>query len=516
MSTVSEPTQTSPAQDSPAQDSTEQAPAFVESLNPATDASVARFAVDGPAAVDAAVARAHEAAPWWQEQGFAGRRRHLLRWASWMAAHRDEAVDLLHRENGKPRPDATIELLMTLEHLDWAAKHAAKVLADQSHRPGLLLANFSATTSFVPYGVVGVIGPWNYPMYTPSGSIALALAAGNTVVFKPSEHTPAVGDWYVKAFAAANPDAPEGVLSVVHGFGPTGAALAASAVNKVAFTGSTATGRRVMMAAAQNLTPVVMELGGKDAALVAADADVPAAADAIAWGAMGNSGQTCVGVERVYVHRSVRDQLVAELQKALAQVRPGSEDGASYGPMTMPAQVDVVRSHVADALERGGTAVVGGLDSVGERYISPVVILDAPEDSLAVREETFGPTLTVTTVDDMDEAVRLANDSQYGLGGAVFSQARGAELARRLDTGVVSVNSVIGFAGIPSLPLGGTGASGFGRIHGPEGLREFSRTKGIASQRFPLPGVKLLSFGRAKAITALLPRVIGLRHVRRS
>jgi acyl-CoA reductase-like NAD-dependent aldehyde dehydrogenase len=487
----------------------------VESFDPASNESVMRFAVHDRADVERVVAQARQAGVWWREQGFAGRKKHLLRWASWMASHRTEIIELLHRENGKPKADATIELLMTLEHLSWAARNAHRVLRDRRSLPGLLLANYTATTSFLPFGVVGVIGPWNYPMYTPSGSVALALAAGNTVVFKPSEYTPAVGDWYVKAFAAANPEAPAGVLSVVHGFGETGAALAESQVDKIAFTGSTATGKKVMAVAARNLTPVVMECGGKDAALVAADADIRAAADAIAWGSMANSGQTCVGIERVYVERSVRDRFIAELRAALSNVAPGSDARATYGPMTMPAQIGVVREHVEDALRRGGTAVIGGVDSIGDRYISPIVILDPPEDCLAVQEETFGPTLTVTTVADMDEAVRLANGVAYGLGGAVFSRRRGRELAARLDAGVVSVNSVVGFAGIPSLPLGGTGASGFGRIHGPEGLREFSVTKSIAHQRFPIPGLRLLSFRRSAAVTALLPRIVAFRHSRR-
>lgn len=487
---------------------------MLESVNPANDEPIATFPVHREDEMKEVIARARAAAGWWQDQGHAGRRNALLRWKRLLARRTDELVELMHRENGKPHTDAALELMLTLEHLTWNAKNAAKVLAAQRRSTGLLLANFSASVEHLPFGVVGVIGPWNYPLYTPNGSIATALAAGNTVVFKPSEHTPAVAAAYVEAFAEANPDAPAGVLSLVTGFGETGAALCRAGVDKVAFTGSSATGRRVMAACAEVMVPVVMELGGKDAAIVAADADLRAAAQAIAFGGMGNGGQTCVGIERVYVERSVRDEFLDHLRAVLATLRPGSDPAASYGPMTMPSQGQVVRRHIADAIAGGGTAVVGGLEAVGDRYIDPVVILDPPHRSCAVQEETFGPTLTVTTVDAVDEAVRLANAVDFGLGGAVFSRRHGPDIARRLDTSQVSVNSVLGFAGVASLPLGGKGESGFGRIHGPEGLREFTRTRSIAAQRYRIPGADLLTFRRSRLLTRRLPRLVRWLHSR--
>ncbi|WP_203338352.1 aldehyde dehydrogenase family protein [Nocardioides limicola] len=484
------------------------------SRNPATDEVVDTFDVHTPEQVQGIVARARGASHWWQAQGFDGRRRALRNWRRYIARHRHELIELVHAENGKPRVDAALELLLSLEHIDWTAKHAGKVLAPQRRRPGLLLANFAARVEQVPFGVVGVIGPWNYPVFTPNGSIATALAAGNTVVFKPSEFTPAVGKWYVDAFEAANPQVPHGVLSVVIGFGETGAALCRAGVDKLAFTGSAPTGRKVMAACAESLTPVVMELGGKDAAIVASDADLRAAADAIAFGAMGNSGQTCVGIERVYVERPVRDQFLRHLTQALVGVEPGSGKDASYGPMTMPSQIEVVRRHVTDALAGGGTAVVGGLDSIGDRYIHPVVILDPPHSSTAIQEETFGPTLTVTTVDSLSEAVKLANDVPFGLAGSVFSTEQADWIVERLDTSQISVNSVLGFAGMADLPLGGRGESGFGRIHGPEGLREFSRTRAVATQRRPIPGVNLLSFSRARWLNRFAPHLIRILYGR--
>lgn len=484
------------------------------STNPATDEVVGTFAVLGEDQVRAVVARARNAAPWWRDQGHAGRREALLRWKRHIARNAEDLVDLLHRENGKPRTDARLEVMLALEHIAWNAKHAGRVLQQEKRRPGLLLSNFSARLDHVPFGVVGVIGPWNYPVYTPNGSIATALAAGNTVVFKPSEYMPAISRWYVDAFAKANPDAPDGVLSLVTGFGETGAALCRAGVDKLAFTGSAATGRRVMAACAESLVPVVMELGGKDAAIVAADADLPKAAEAIAFGALGNSGQTCAGVERVYVERSVRDEFLAELTKQVKTVRPGSDDASSYGPMTMPSQIDVVRRHVDDALAGGGTAVVGGRESVGDRFIEPVVILDPPHSSAAVQEETFGPTVTVTTVESLDEAVKLANDTPYGLAGAVFSKNRAEEIVAGFETSQISVNSVLGFAGVAALPLGGVGESGFGRIHGPEGLKEFTRTRAVATQKYAIPGMNLITFNRSPVMVRLLPRLIRWLHAR--
>ena len=483
------------------------------STNPADDEVVATFDVHTPEQVQAVVARAREASHWWRGQGYDGRRAALLAWKRHMARHSEDLVQLMHRENGKPLTDARLELMLALEHIAWNAKQAGKVLRPEKRKPGLLLSNFSARLEHVPFGVVGVIGPWNYPIFTPNGSIATALAAGNTVVFKPSEYTPAIAKWYVDAFAAANPDAPDGVLSLITGFGETGAALCRAGVDKVAFTGSGPTGRKVMAACAESLTPVVMELGGKDAAIVAADADIAKAADAIAFGALGNSGQTCTGIERVYVERSVRDEFLDELAQSMKDVRPGSDKSASYGPMTMPSQIAIVRRHVEDAIASGGTPVIGGVESVGDRYIEPVVILDPPQTSAAVQEETFGPTLTVMTVESLDEAVKLANDTPYGLAGAVFSKGHVQEILDGLDTSQVSVNSVLGFAGMAALPLGGKGESGFGRIHGPEGLREFTRPRAIATQRYA-PPMNFLTFGRKPWVVRLLPRLIKWLHAR--
>ncbi|MBF6211030.1 aldehyde dehydrogenase family protein [Nocardia puris] len=486
----------------------------LESVNPATGEVIATHPIADEQAVRAAVATARAAATTWGALTYDERRHHLLRWASYLINNADEFTALIHRENGKPLDDAYLELMLAVEHVSWAAKNAKKYLSPKRVSPGALMSNFSARLEQRPLGVIGVIGPWNYPVYTPNGSIAYALAAGNTVVFKPSEYSTTIGNYLADAFAKANPELPAGVFATINGFGATGAALVKADIDKIAFTGSTATAKRIMAAAAENLTPVLLEGGGKDAVIVAADADVKAAADAVAWGATSNSGQTCAGVERVYVDRSVRDEFVAEVKRILTDVKPGSGDKAAYGPMTMPKQVDIVRRHIESALSNGGTAVLGGPESVKGPFIEPVVLVDVDENSEAVQEETFGPTITIRTVDSVDEAVDLANNSRYGLSSAVYSKRNGLDIARRLRVGATSVNSVLAFAAIPGLPFGGVGDSGIGRIHGEPGLREFTRPHSIAVQRFAIPGMALLSYARTDSTMKLLRKITPLLHGR--
>ncbi|WP_431952601.1 aldehyde dehydrogenase family protein [Nocardia lijiangensis] len=487
---------------------------LLKSVDPATGEVIATYPIADEDAVRAAVAKARTAATTWGALSFDERRTHLLRWSSRLVADSEEFTALIHRENGKPLDDAFLELMLALEHISWAAKNAKKLLSPKKISPGLLMSNFAARLEQRPLGVIGVIGPWNYPVYTPNGSIAYALAAGNTVVFKPSEFSTGIGNFLADAFKKANPELPEGVFETINGYGATGAALVKSGVDKIAFTGSTATGKRIMAAAADTLTPVLLECGGKDAVIVAGDADIKAAADAVAWGATANSGQTCAGVERVYVDRSVREEFVAEVKRILADIKPGSDDKAAYGPMTMPSQIDIVRRHIEDALKKGGSAVLGGPESIKGPFIEPVVLVDVDEDSEAVAEETFGPTVTIRTVDGVDEAVDLANKSKYGLSSAVYSKKNGLDIARRLRVGATSVNSVLAFAAIPGLPFGGVGDSGIGRIHGEPGLREFVRPHSIAVQRFTVPGMALLSYTRTDSTMKLLRKLVPFLHGR--
>ena len=477
--------------------------------DPRDGSPIAEYALEDAESVTARVIAARRAAHWWAAQGFDGRRRTLLAWKGAIARRAAELAEVIARETGKPSGDALLEVMLTLSHLDWATKHARKVLGSRRMKAGLINFNQHATLRYVPYGVVGVIGPWNYPLYTPMGSISYALAAGNAIVFKPSELSPGTARFIEERW---NEVCDKPVFQVATGDRETGSALVDAGVDKIAFTGSTATAKKIMAALATTLTPMVAECGGKDALIVAADADLDAAADFVVFGGMGNAGQTCVGVERVYVEQPVRDALIAKVVERVERLRADGDD-ASYGPMTLGSQADVVRAHIDDALSRGGTAVVGGPASVVGRRISPVVLVDVPEDAAAVREETFGPVLVINTVADLDEAIRKANATDYGLGASVFTKdaRKGEAVADRLQAGVVTINSVLGFASIPSLPFGGVKGSGFGRIHGADGLREFTVPKSVARQTRKAP-LNLLTMERSERDMHLVAKMIPMLH----
>ncbi len=495
-----------------ARDTTRPAETF-DSVNPANGEVIASFPVCGGREIRAAVERANSAARWWAGLGWKQRRGYLLAWKSYLTRYIGRGAQLVHVETGKPLADAQLEIVLAIVHIDWAAKHAERVLGPRRVRSGVVAINQTATLEYQPLGVIGVIGPWNYPVFTPVGSIAYALAAGNAVVYKPSEYTPATGSWLVESFAEIVGDQP--VLQLVTGFGDTGAALAGSGVDKIAFTGSAATARKVMAACAENLTPIVAECGGKDALIVDTDADLDAAADAAVWGALSNAGQTCVGVERVYVVESVYHTFLERVTERAAKLRPGEDREADYGPMTMPSQIDVIERHLADAIARGGRTVLGDMNSIRKPFVEPIILSDVPEQSSAITEETFGPTITITKVQDVADAVRRANATRYGLAATVFAKnkKRGMAAARALRSGMTSINAVIAFAAVPGLPFGGVGDSGFGRIHGADGLREMSRAKAITRQRWG--GLNLTTFARTDGQMSKVLRLMTLVHGRR-
>jgi acyl-CoA reductase-like NAD-dependent aldehyde dehydrogenase len=481
------------------------------SSSPATGAEVARFAVAGAEEAREAVARARNASRWWWELGFDGRRERLLRWRVAMTKRLDEFLELVHAENGKSRADGLIEFIPAMDHIAWSARNAKRVLRSRRVSGSILLPEFAGRLEYQPYGVVGVIGPWNYPILTPMGSITYALAAGNAVVFKPSEYTPAMGQWYVDRFSEVVPEHP--VLQIIHGRGESGAHLVRSGVDKVAFTGSPRTGRAIMAACAESLTPVIIEGGGKDALIVDSDANVDDAAAAAVFGAMTNAGQTCIGIERAYVAAPVYDEFVRKVVERARRITVGTGPSADIGPITMPGQIEVIRRHIDDAIARGGRAVLGGPEAVQPPLVLPTVLVDVPPDADAIREETFGPTMTITKVADAQEAVELANATSYGLGGAVFGKARAVAIARAMRTGMVSINGTLTFAGFPSLPFGGVGDSGFGRIHGDDGLREFARPKAIVKRRGPTL-VPLTTYDRKPRHMRLVEKVARLIHGR--
>ena len=446
--------------------------------------------------VAAAILAARPAGTEWSQLGFTGRGKVLIRWSQSLALNLEKIAEIIHEETGKPISDARLETSLAISHLRWAAMNAARVLSPSKRASGILNINMSAHVEHAPYGVVGVIGPWNYPIFTPMGSIGYALAAGNAIIFKPSEFTPKVAHYYSQLLTDVSPI--ENLIQVLPHSPEFGAALASSGVDKISFTGSTATGRKVAAACAANLTPHVLECGGKDAVIVDEDADVSQCAEAVLWASMSNAGQTCIGSERVYVHEKIADRFISEIEKRAREIH--AAPSGNYGRMTMPNLINVIRERVSIAAEDGGEFVVGGLDSISGNgveggYIQPIVIKNLPEDSAAMKEEIFGPTLIINRVASMQEAIKKANDNPYGLGGSVWSKRRGKHIASQLKSGMVSINSVLAFASVASLPFGGVKASGYGRIHGEEGLKEFAYPHSVVQERFALP-VKFTTFGR--------------------
>ncbi len=475
-----------------------------DSYNPVTGLSIGQHALSSKEDVDAAVASAREVAPFWQALDFKGRKKALLQWNSYLLENLDDLVEIVSLETGKPVSDATLEASLALAHLGWAARQAEEVLRTSHRSPGLLMANMSATVERSPLGVVGVIGPWNYPVFTPMGSISYALAAGNTVVFKPSEYSPTVGKFLADSFLEAT--GLNDVFICVTGLGETGKYLCESGVNKLAFTGSTATAKKVAATCALSMTPVILECGGKDPVIVDRDADLKRAADATIWSAMSNAGQTCIGAERVYVHQDVAEEFIEHCLRIAAAIKPGEPGIGNYGPATMPAQIAIIERHIKDAIAKGGRVLMGGVESVHAPYVDPVIIADVPEDSTAITEETFGPTLVINRVATMQEAIALTNASRYGLGASVWSKRNGKKIARSLACGMVSINSVIAFAAVASIPFGGVKDSGYGRIHGPEGILEFTYARSVVRTRFYLP-LAFTSFRRTAGNDKLIVRV---------
>ena len=475
--------------------------ATFDSHNPATGEVITSYPQHTESQVRSAVATARAASQMWRDLGFRGRRKVLLKWSTDLLANVDELTALVSHETGKPISDAKLEAALAAGHIAWAARHAESVMRTSHRSPGLLMANMSATVERSPVGVVGVIGPWNYPVFTPLGSIAYALAAGNTVVFKPSEYTPGVGQYLAQSFADSSMLAD--VFTCITGLGETGKFLCESGVDKLAFTGSTRTAKIVAATCASHMTPVVLECGGKDPVIVAHDADINRAADATVWSAFSNAGQTCIGAERVYVDERVADKFIQKVLSIAKDVHPGAPGNGKYGPTTMPKQIPIIQSHIDDAIARGAKVLMGGSDSVKAPFVEPVVLCDVPEDSIAMTEETFGPTIAINRVKNMAEAIELSNATRYGLGASVWSKRRGKQIASQLHTGMVSINSVISFAAVDSVPFGGVKDSGYGRIHGPEGILEFTYPRTVVRARFQLP-IAFTSFSRTQGNDKLI------------
>jgi acyl-CoA reductase-like NAD-dependent aldehyde dehydrogenase len=458
-----------------------------EVTNPADGSAIASVPLDGPAEVAATVARVRGNQPAWEALGIKGRAKWLFELRDWILDHQDEIADTMQRESGKVRGEAAGEAVYLVDLINFYGKKARKYIGDEkvpAHSP--LMKVKKLKVQYRPYPVVGVIGPWNFPLLLPLGDAIPALIAGCAVVIKPSEITPLGLSEVIEAWKTeiGGPD----IFDVVNGMGETGSALV-DEVDFVQFTGSDRTARKVLARAAETLTPVSAELGGKDPMIVLRSANVERAANAATWGAFQNAGQVCISVERLYVEEPVYDEFVTrflEEVKNLNQGMDGREYGKDLGAMTFPPQTKIVEDHVEDARRSGATILTGGapLEGKGDWY-PPTVITDVDHSMKIMRDETFGPVVGIMKVRDADEAVRLANDTRYGLAASVFGSKREAEaVARRLEVGTANVNDVlVGFLA-SDVPMGGWKDSGIGFRHGEYGIKKFVRPESIVITRF--------------------------------
>ncbi len=476
----------------------------IQSLSPATGELLAEFDPASELEVRAAVARARDAAPEWRGQGVARRAGYLDRLKELLYARRDEIAALITREAGKPLVESMVaEVLVVLDTLDYFARHAQQFLAPEPVPHHNLAVKFKrGRLEYEPYGVVGIVSPSNYPFSIACSELIPALVAGNTVVLKPSELTPQVGLVVGELLAAAG--LPPGVASIILGDGETGKALVEAEIDKLIFTGSVATGKKIQALAAPRLLPTVLELGGKDPMIVCADADLGQASSGAVWGGFTNAGQACLSVERVYVVRSVAEEFTRRCVEKTRKLRlgPGDDPATDVGPLIRDRQVRIVEAQVEDALRQGAEVLTGGRRPLPAGAVArgffyePTVLARVHHGMRVMREETFGPVLPIMVVEDEAEAVALANDSDLGLSASVWTRdlEKGQAIARRLEAGAVMVNDCASYFGICEAPHGGVKSSGLGRTHSRLGILEMVQVKYIDLDLVPrLP--KLWWFG---------------------
>jgi len=484
--------------------------------NPATGEIIAHVP-DLSADQIADMARAGRAAqPGWQALGYDARARVMRQVRTWIMDNADRVVATIVSETGKTYEDAYIgELLYAGGALGFWAKHAEDFLADERvHASTLAVRGKKLITRYEPLGLIGVIGPWNYPLTNSFGDCIPALMAGNSVILKPSEVTPLTSLLLDEGLAESG--LPAGVFQVATGRGATGSALV-DEVDMIMFTGSTATGKKVMERAAQTLTPVSLELGGKDPMIVLADADLERAANAAVYWSMFNGGQSCISIERVYVEEPAYDEFVSKVVEKVGKLRQGPSSGpatADVGSMTFSKQLSIVEDHVRDALAKGARALTGGKRAAGAGlFYEPTVLVDVDHSMKAMTEETFGPMLPIMKVADVEQALSLANDSPYGLGASVFSRdiKRGQAIARRLQAGAVCVNdAMLNYAAV-ELPMGGWKASGMGTRHGAAGIRKYTKQQSLLISRLHLKREPYM-FPYKPSVSKLIFRAVRLAY----
>jgi acyl-CoA reductase-like NAD-dependent aldehyde dehydrogenase len=458
--------------------------------NPATLARVAELPVTTPAEVANAVARSRKAQLLWQTTSFAERARLLYRFRDLLIDEEERLADIITSESGKPRAEVFgNELFYVCDVIGFWAKNAERFLGRKKIRPHLFMFKAKRVFSYhEPLGVVGIISPWNFPLVLTAGDAVPALMAGNAVLMKPSELTPLTALFVAELAQKAG--LPDDLLQVVIGGAETGQSLIDHA-DMIAFTGSVEVGKLVAQRGAQRLIPVSLELGGKDPAIVLKDADLERAANACVWGALMNAGQVCTSIERIYVEEPVYEAFVAKVVDRVRALRQGaSEEEVELGSMSSAEQFEKVKTQVSEAVASGAKALTGGQSNprFSGLFYEPTVLVDVNHGMSIARDETFGPVIPILKVRDAAEAVRLANDSPYGLDACVFTHDKqnAARIASDLLTGTVCINDALVNYIIPDAPMGGVKDSGFGRRHGAEGILKYCRQKTVVIDRFGL------------------------------
>lgn len=468
-------------------------PAVIQATNPATGVELAEIPVVTTAQLADAMRRAREAQRDWGSRPVAQRVRVLRPVLDLLVQRRDDLAQKISDETGKPRFEAlTTEVMSCLELTDYYLRNAEELLAPKKlqHR---LLKTTQSTIVREPWGVVGLITPWNYPFFMTAGIGISALFAGNAVVNKPSEFTPLVGLEVERLFRDAG--VPPALYQCLPGYGDLGAALIEAGCDKISFTGSVRTGRKVGAACGERLIPVSLELGGKDPAIVLEDADLERAVRSLTWGAFTNSGQVCSSIERIFVQKEIAQPFTQRFVEEARALRQGPDRTyeVDLGSMANKMQFEVVKRQIEEARERGAKILVGGeaKEGTGDKsgyFVAPTVISGVDGEFLVQKEETFGPVVTIVAVEDGDEGVRLANDSPYGLTASVWTgdEREADRLARNLHAGSVFINDALIPSGAGESPWGGVKESGFGKTRGAEGLLNMTRTKHVARDRFGL------------------------------
>jgi acyl-CoA reductase-like NAD-dependent aldehyde dehydrogenase len=458
----------------------------LESFNPATGELIGTVETITPAKVQGIVDDVAEVQPFWAALSLEDRARYMRRAVDVLLAEIDEIAELLTNEQGKPRVESyTMELLPTVDSLKWIADNGPQILSDEKLSMPIILKSKSAKFTYEPIGVVGVIAPWNYPWSIPFGEVAIALMAGNGVVLKPASLTPLIGERIRQTFEKAG--LPEGLIRTVHGGGRIGDALVKSTTGKIFFTGSVEVGRKVGVECAKRMKGSVLELGGKDPQIVCADADLANAVSGAVWGGFANAGQTCSGIERVYVVDEVADRFLEGVIRETERLTVGDprEWTTEIGPMVSDEQAAIVTELVDDAVKSGAKKLTGGPTKVkGKKgsFIAPVVLTEVTHDMRIMREEIFGPVLPVMKVASEEEAIKLANDSQFGLGASVWTKdrAKGERMSHQIESGMVWVNDHSFSHGACQCAWGGVKDSGLGRSHSKFGFYECVNIKQLA------------------------------------